>query len=192
MTKLSDLKTPAFEVAIDIARTIGEYRYTSGGDSRDDWRDMCGWADEFQSSFESNPDAGETYIEDIEKFAIAKAVASGWAVCEPMNVAVQGPAVDGEQNNALQLLRTAVATTIRSWEAGVNLEKALLGCHMAETGERSEKVSLEIENLAVFIGDAENVDGFVDLAVLEGVVERLGVATEDAAEPHGSSERARA
>lgn len=83
MTKLSDLRMPALEVLVDIARTIGERRYVSGGDSRDNWRDMCEWADEFQARFESNPEAGETYMLDIEVFAIAKANDAGWFVCEP-------------------------------------------------------------------------------------------------------------
>lgn len=80
LTALASSTLPALEVLVDIARTIGERRFTSGGDSRSDWRDMCSWADEFQAKFESNPDAGETYMEDIESFAIAKAVANGWTV----------------------------------------------------------------------------------------------------------------
>lgn len=80
MKKLTDLKAPALEVLVDIARTIGQHRYVSGGDSRDDFLTMCEWADEFQTKFESNPDAGETYIEDVETFAIAKAESAGWTV----------------------------------------------------------------------------------------------------------------
>ena len=81
---------PALEALVDIARTIGEHRYTSGGDSRGDWRDMCGWAEEFQAQFESDPNAGETYMEDIESFAIRKAVAEGWTVLQAMPQTAHG------------------------------------------------------------------------------------------------------
>ena len=91
MTSLAYSTAPALEVLVDIARTIGERRYTSGGDSRGDWRDMCSWADEFQAKFESNPDAGETYMEDIEAFAIAKAVDAGWSVIQDASVEQANP-----------------------------------------------------------------------------------------------------
>ena len=94
MQKLVQLNVPALEVLFDIARTLGERRYVSGGDSRDDWRDMCVWADEFQAIFEENPDAGETYMEDIEEFAIKKAVDAGWTVCESSDMESGSSTVD--------------------------------------------------------------------------------------------------
>lgn len=78
MTKLAYLNTPALEVLVDIARTIGARGYSSGGDSRSDWRDMCQWADKFQAEFEANSMACETYIEDVEQFATSMAIEAGW------------------------------------------------------------------------------------------------------------------
>jgi hypothetical protein len=107
MEKLTGLNLPALEVLVDIARTVGERRYTSGGDSRDDWRDMCEWADEFEVKFKSNPDACETYMEDVEEFAISKAVDAGWTVCENVNLSAQRMPVeelkmqDDQENNGV-------------------------------------------------------------------------------------------
>lgn len=80
MTKLVGAKIPALVVLVDIARTIGAYGYSSGPDkdSLDEYPQMLIWADEFQAIFEKNPDGGETYMEDVDEFAIAKAIEAGW------------------------------------------------------------------------------------------------------------------
>lgn len=69
----------ALEVLMDIARTVGEHRLSREGDTRDDFADFCTWADAFQASFEGNPDAGDTYYEDIEAYALQKALEAGFA-----------------------------------------------------------------------------------------------------------------
>ena len=78
LSELSNAGNSPLEVLVDIARTIGARGFLSGGDSRDDWRLMCEWADEFQSDFNSRPDAAETYFEDVDAFAEKKASQAGW------------------------------------------------------------------------------------------------------------------
>ena len=73
---------PAIEVLVDIARTIGERRLCLPGDSRSDVELFCDWADEFEAQFSARPDAGETYYEDIEDFAVKKATEAGFTPAE--------------------------------------------------------------------------------------------------------------
>ena len=71
------------EVLMDISRIVGERRLCREGDSRDDYPTMCQWADEFQDQYDSNPDACETYYEDVEAFTLAKAAAHAFVAFDP-------------------------------------------------------------------------------------------------------------
>jgi len=74
-------RIPEVEVVIDIARNLGSHRMCSPeGDSRDDWLQIAIWASEFEAIYRANPDAGDTYSEDIEAFALERAKANGWVV----------------------------------------------------------------------------------------------------------------
>lgn len=74
----------ALEVLADIARTIGEQRLcTPDVDTRENFEDFVKWADEFQAIYEANPDACDTYYEDVEAYAIKRALESGYVKAKP-------------------------------------------------------------------------------------------------------------
>ncbi len=102
MAKLANLGNTALEVLVDIARTIGAMRLASGEDSRDDWRMMCEWADEFQAGFESSPGAMETYYEGVEEFAIKKAAQAGWTACNPQDQPIVQVSLNGTELALIQ------------------------------------------------------------------------------------------
>lgn len=116
MAKLSNLANTALEVLVDIARAIGANQLTHNEDSRDDWRLMCQWADEFQAEFDTKPDAAETYIEDVEVFAIQKATQAGWTACKAHGSEATQASLDlGDESQAQSDKPTALAEGETRW-----------------------------------------------------------------------------
>lgn len=72
----------AAEILCDIARTIGERRLTREGDTRDDFPDFRGWAEDFQALYDANPNACDTYYIDVEEYALKRAKEAGFTPCK--------------------------------------------------------------------------------------------------------------
>ncbi len=146
--KLLDLDAPALEVLVDIARTVGERRLVSGGDSRDNWRDMCEWADEFQAKFESNPEAGETYMEDVEAFAITKAEEAGWLICEAVESATQRAIINTTGvRSGQEVIGTSAVVSVKERKAEIQSEIAALirernGLSIREVARKQEAATV--------------------------------------------------
>lgn len=72
------------EVLIDIAECLAAQRLTYPGDSRDRYEILWDWAVEFEAQFQAKiqaddgPNPQDTYYEDVDNFAVAKATADGW------------------------------------------------------------------------------------------------------------------
>lgn len=80
---MTDPNAGILEVLFDIGRTLGERRLCRDGDTREDFQDALRWAEQFEEEFVANPDAGETYYEDIETFTIACAQDAGFTPLVP-------------------------------------------------------------------------------------------------------------
>lgn len=69
---------------VDIAEALTRFVYP--GDSRDRYGLYLDWAAEFDASFKTRAEAGsepgETYYEDVDAFAVAKAKAHGFAAAD--------------------------------------------------------------------------------------------------------------
>lgn len=76
----------ATEVLVDIAQALAN-TYSYPGDSRDRYAHLWQWACEFESDFQAKVAAGdapgETYIEDVDEFALNRAGAAGWQKVAP-------------------------------------------------------------------------------------------------------------
>ncbi len=90
-----------------------------------------------------------------------------------------------EDNDKLQLLRSAVAAKARYWDAMVSLEKALLEGKETTDGQ-SDRMTQEIENLAAGLDDPEDAFKSIDTGILQSLKAYMCVEKQSESAPHGS------